>query len=61
MARKSSRTRGDQPQSNTVLIVFLVFSILLNLALGVFLYLSQDKIDQAAKKEADAQSALKGA
>lgn len=61
MARKSSRTRGDQPQSNTVLIVFLVFSILLNLALGVFLYLSQDKIDQAAKKESDAQNALKGA
>lgn len=53
MARNSSR-RADQPQSNTVLIVFLVFSILLNLALGVFFYLAQDKIDQAAKKESDA-------
>ena len=61
MARKSGRSRADQPQSNTVLIVFLVFSILLNLALGVFLYLSQDKIDQAAKKETDALAAQKGA
>ncbi len=61
MARQSSRSRAAQPQSNTVLIVFLVFSILLNLALGVFLYLSQDKIDQANSKEAAAQTALKGA
>ncbi|MFT3879857.1 MAG: hypothetical protein QM703_09375 [Gemmatales bacterium] len=61
MARKSSRTRGDQPQSNTVLIVFLVFSILLNLGLGVFLYLSQDKIVQAEKKETDAKAAQTGA
>ncbi|HQR07855.1 MAG TPA: hypothetical protein PLN21_13590 [Gemmatales bacterium] len=61
MARKSSRTRGDHPQSNTVLIVFLVFSILLNLALGVFLYLSQDKIDQAEKKETAAKTAQTGA
>lgn len=60
MARKSSRTRGDQPQSNTVLIVFLVFSILLNLALGVFLYLSQDKIVQAEKNESTAKAALTG-
>ncbi len=45
MARRSSRS--DQPQSNTVLIVFLVFSILLNLGLGVFLYLAQDKITKA--------------
>lgn len=61
MARKTTRTRADQPQSNTVLIVFLVFSILLNLALGVFLYLAQDKIEQATKKESDAKSAQTGA
>lgn len=59
MARNSSRSRADQPQSNTVLIVFLVFSILLNLGLGVFLYLSQDKIDQAVAKENSAVSQQK--
>lgn len=56
MARKSSRSSADQPQSNTVLIVFLVFSILLNLALGVFLYLAQDKIEQANKTANDAKN-----
>lgn len=60
MARKSSRTRADQPQSNTVLIVFLVFSILLNLALGVFLYLAQDKIEQANKTANDAKNTQTG-
>ena len=54
MARKASRSRADQPQSNTVLIVFLVFSILLNLALGVMFYLAQEKITQAETKEAAA-------
>lgn len=61
MARKSSRSRADQPQSNTVLIVFLVFSILLNLGLGVFLYLAQDKIEQATKGQESAVAAQKGA
>ncbi|MBL8822832.1 MAG: hypothetical protein JNJ77_09615 [Planctomycetia bacterium] len=60
MARKSSRSSADQPQSNTVLIVFLVFSILLNLALGVFLYLAQDKIEQANKTVNDAKNTQTG-
>ena len=59
MARKSSRSGSDQPQSNTVLIVFLVFSILLNLGLGVMFYLAQDKIDQATTKEAAAVATQK--
>ncbi len=59
MARKSSRSGSDQPQSNTVLIVFLVFSILLNLGLGVMFYLAQDKIDQANTKEAAAVATQK--
>jgi len=61
MARKVSRSRADQPQSNTVLIVFLVFSILINLTLGVFFYLSVDKVDQAEKRAKDAQTAQQGA
>jgi hypothetical protein len=59
MARKATRSRGDQPQSNTALIVFLVFSILLNLALGVFLYLSQEKIETAVKEKNDAAATTK--
>jgi hypothetical protein len=55
MARKVSRARADQPQSNTALIVFLVFSILMNLGLGVFLYLSMDKVDQAEAKAKKAE------
>src|SRR5689334_11756889 len=57
MARKVSRSRADQPQSNTALIVFLVFSILINLTVGVFLYLSIDKVDQATKAANDAKAA----
>ncbi|MFO0813042.1 MAG: hypothetical protein U0796_07475 [Gemmatales bacterium] len=59
MARKATRSRADQPQSNTALIVFLVFSILLNLALGVFLYLAQEKIETAVKEKGDAVAAQK--
>src|SRR5262249_27911028 len=59
MARRSARS--DRPQSNTTLIVFLVISILLNLALGVFFYMSQSKIDQAQKTASDAKNAQTGA
>jgi hypothetical protein len=58
MARRSSRS--DQPQSNTVLIVFLVFSILLNLGLGIFLYLAQDKVANAEKEKSDANNTRQG-
>lgn len=54
MARRT--VRSDQPQTNTVLIVFLVLSILISLTLGVFLYLAQDSIKQAEEKQKQSEA-----
>lgn len=56
-----ARRRNDAPQSNMALIIFLVFSVLLNLGLGVWLYMSQAKIDEALKSASDAKTAQTGA
>lgn len=57
MARRSAASRStpkaEQAQSNTVLIVFVVISMLANVGLGIMWYLSQDEIVNAKKQASD--------
>ena len=54
---RSSTPRAEQSQSNTVLIVFVVISMLANVGLGIMWYLSQDEIVNAKKAQEQANSA----
>ena len=58
MARRTTRStpRADQSQSNTVLIVFVVISMLANVGLGIMWYLSQEEIVNSKKAATDAQA-----
>ncbi len=58
MARRTTRSspRAEQSQSNTVLIVFVVISMLANVGLGIMWYLSQDEITNNKKAAADAKA-----
>lgn len=60
MARRSTApkasAKAEQAQSNTVLIVFVVISMLANVGLGIMWYLSQDEIVNAKKAKADADA-----
>jgi hypothetical protein len=56
MARRAARADSPRQGTHPVLIVFLVFSILLALVLGVLYYLERDKTKQAR----DAEQRLRG-
>ncbi|MCS7166969.1 MAG: hypothetical protein RMI91_10065 [Gemmatales bacterium] len=58
MARRAARTETASRGTHPVVIVFLVFSILLALVLGVLLYLEKDKTKQARAAEQRARQEL---
>jgi hypothetical protein len=56
MPRRPARSASSAgAESNSILVIFLVFFVLISLTLGVFLYLAQDKIStaEAARKKAE--------
>ena len=62
MAKRASRTVLPPRKSgnpNVAIIIFLVFSLLGNIALGVFFYLGQEKIAAAEKKAKESDDKLK--
>ncbi|MDW8223939.1 MAG: hypothetical protein RMJ82_13425 [Gemmatales bacterium] len=58
MARRAARTESHRQGTHPVIIVFLVFSILLSIVLGVMLYLEKDKTKQARDAEQRARQEL---
>jgi hypothetical protein len=62
MPRRSARSAAPTgAESNTVLVIFLVFFVLISLTLGVFLFLAQDKIANAQANETKAKNDLSAA
>ncbi|GBD36369.1 hypothetical protein HRbin36_01492 [bacterium HR36] len=58
MARRAARAEAGRQGTHPVIIVFLVFSILVSLVLGVLFYLEKDKTKQARDAQQRAEQEL---